>query len=237
LKLNCLIVDDEPLAIDVLKNYVERLDYLHLSGTCRNATEAVNMVKKEAVDLIFLDIRMPDMNGVELAKTLGKTPLVIFTTASREFAVQSYETCAVDYLVKPVHFDKFLKAVEKAASRQQELEIISSAKTSKTLLVKADNKTFRLNPDDILFVESIRDHVVFHLAHSGPIVSYTALTAVEQELSRAMFIRTHRSYLVALHAITAFSNSAVEIGDISLPIGRTYRDDVIWRLQEHQIHL
>ncbi|CAD5266917.1 MULTISPECIES: LytTR family DNA-binding domain-containing protein [unclassified Imperialibacter] len=237
MKLNCLIVDDEPLAIEVIHNYLERLDNLQLVAKCRHVAEANTWLKNTSVDVVFLDIKMPEVTGLEFARTLGKTPLVIFTTASRDLAVQSYDTHAVDYLIKPISFEKFLKAVNKAFDRKKELDLLAGSVQHKTLLVKAENKTFRIDADEIHFVESIRDHVVFHLANGASVMSYTSITAVEKDLPELDFVRIHRSYLVAIRHIKAFSNSHIELPNTTLPIGRTHKDDVLQRLTLQHIHL
>jgi DNA-binding LytR/AlgR family response regulator len=237
LKLNCLIVDDEPLAIEVIHNYVERLDNLQLVARCRHVAEANTWLRSAAVDVVFLDIKMPEVTGLEFARTLGKTPMIIFTTASRDLAVQSYDTHAVDYLIKPISFEKFLKAVNKAFDRKKELDLLAGSIQQKTLLVKAENKTFRINTGEIHFVESIRDHVVFHLANGASVVSYTSITAVEKDLPELDFVRIHRSYLVAIRHTKAFSNSHIELPNTTLPIGRTYKEEVLQRLTVHDIRL
>lgn len=227
MKLNCLIVDDEPLAIEVIQNYVARHSDLQLAATCRSAAEASVCLETLAVDLVFLDIRMPDVSGLELAKTLGKLPMVIFTTASREFAVQSYDTFAVDYLVKPVHFESFYKAVGKALDRHKELMALAASPSPTTLLVKSESKTFRISIDQVEYIESIKDHVVIHLADGSTVVSYTAISTMEHELQGLHFLRIHRSFLVAVHKVTAFNHTCVDIGQTQLPIGRTYKDEVL----------
>ncbi|MEQ9102232.1 MAG: LytTR family DNA-binding domain-containing protein [Imperialibacter sp.] len=235
MKLSCLIVDDEPLAIEVIHNYVERLDNLELVAKCRHVAEANTWLKSTSVDVVFLDIKMPEVTGLEFARTLGKTPMIVFTTASRDLAVQSYDTHAIDYLIKPISFEKFLKAVNKAFDRKKELDLMVGSTQQKTLLVKAENKTFRIDAGDIHFVESIRDHVVFHLADGASVVSYTSVTAIEKDLPELDFIRIHRSYLVAIRHTKAFSNSHIELPNTTLPIGRTYKEEVLRRLTLHDI--
>jgi DNA-binding LytR/AlgR family response regulator len=236
MKLNCLIVDDEPLALEVIENYVQRFPNLQLVGKCRSASTAAEVLRQQPVDLLFLDIQMPDVSGLEFAKTLGKLPLVVFTTASREFAVQSYEAFAIDYLVKPISFEKFLKAVHKAFDRYDELEKLKEGPQHKTLLIKADNRTYPTDIGNILFVESIRDHVVIHLSDGSGITSYTAISALESQLPKAGFARIHRSYLISVNHLTSFSSSEVEIGGHILPIGRTYKEEVDKRLQSGDFH-
>lgn len=230
MKLNCLIVDDEPLAIEVIQNYVGRHAELQLAGTCRSAAEASAWLRNQPVDLVFLDIRMPDFSGLELAKTLGKLPMVIFTTASREFAVQSYDTLALDYLVKPVHFDAFYKAVGKALNRHKELMALAASPAPTTLLVKSESKTFRISIDQVEYIESFKDHVVIHQTDGSTVVSYTSISSIEHELQDLHFLRIHRSFLVAVLKVTAFNHACVEVGQTPLPIGRTYKEDVLTAL-------
>jgi len=236
MKLNCLVVDDEPLALEVIENYIQRFPGLQLVGKCRHASTAAEVLRQQSVDLLFLDIQMPDVSGLEFAKTLGKLPLVVFTTASREFAVQSYEAFAIDYLVKPISFEKFLVAVRKAFDRCEELEKLKEGHHPKTLLIKADNRTYRTDVGQILFIESVRDHVVIHLADGNNITSYTTISAMESQLPHAGFVRIHRSYLISVNHLTSFSSSEVEIRGLILPIGRTYKEEVDKRLQSGDFH-
>lgn len=228
MKLNCLLLDDEPLAMDVLTNYIGRLDDLHLVASCRTVGEANSCLRVQPIDLLFLDIMMPDMNGLDFAKSLSSQgPMIVFTTASREFAVQSYEARAIDYLLKPVRFERFVQAVNRAFDRKKELFLLHGPKDAGTLLVKADNKTYRIHVSDICYIESIRDHVVIYLEDQSPITAYTSIAALEAALPPNDFLRIHRSFLVACQKVKSFSSTAVELANQWLPIGRTHRDEAV----------
>ncbi|NJL14355.1 MAG: response regulator transcription factor [Microscillaceae bacterium] len=230
MKLSCLIVDDEPLAIKVIENYVNRLDFLKLLGTARNAVEAFNLLAKQPVDLLFLDIQMPQITGLEFIKTLAQAPKVIFTTAHREFAVESYELNALDYLMKPISFERFLVAVRKAlpdTDRTPSTPPLVSSLREAFIYIKADNKVFKTRLDEILYVESFNDYIVVRLTQGEALTSYQSLAHLEKSLPTGMFLRIHRSYLINLEHLRAFSATNVHIGEEELPIGRTYKEEVL----------
>lgn len=229
MKISCLIVDDEPLAIKVIENYVARIDFLNLLGTARNAVEAFNLLAKHPVDLLFLDIQMPQLTGLEFIKTLAQAPKVIFTTAHRKFAVESYELNALDYLMKPISFERFLVAVRKALPGTEKAIPAPPANTLQEafIYIKADNKVFKTRLDEILYVESFKDYIVVHLTQGEALTSYQSLAHLEKSLPAEMFLRIHRSYLVNLEHLRAFSATSVHICEEELPIGRTYKEEVL----------
>lgn len=221
MQCRCIIVDDEPPAIKVLASYVEWVPQLTLVGTCKNAFEAISTLQSQQVDLMFLDIHMPKLIGTELLKTLAQPPKVIFTTAHKDFAVEAFELDALDYLLKPISFERFVKAVNKLC-RIGEMEPPAPARSHGFVYFRADRKMVKVFLDDILYIESFKDYIVIHRSGDQPIRIKQALNSVENMLPRASFMRIHRSYLVAVDKITAFTKTDVEIGKIELPIGKSY---------------
>jgi DNA-binding LytR/AlgR family response regulator len=227
--LSCLIVDDEPLSQDVLKKFVEDAPMLQLDGICSDALEALDFLRNKTVDLIFLDINMPKLSGINFVKTLENPPLIIFTTAYAEYAVQGFELDAVDYLLKPIAFDRFLKAVNKAIELQQAWKIIEKNKNdaargeSDYLMIKSDKRIYKIHLDELYFVQSYGDYVKIHTKGKVIIASET-LKNMEKHL-QTHCIRIHKSYLVNRTAIKYVEGNQVNINDTMLPIGQKYRDD------------
>ncbi|SRR5258706_5102965 len=230
-KITCLAVDDEPPALDVLKEYISRVQSLELAGTCADAVEALNCIRHHPVDLIFLDIQMPQILGTDFLRTLKKPPRVIFTTAYRKFAVEGFELDAVDYLLKPISFERFLKAVNKVmdASLNDGLSPDTGTKGKiagdQYVYFRSDRKMIKIALSDILFIESIKDYIKV-VTSSGTIITKQSISSVEETLSKEMFIRIHRSYIVALNKIESYSHELVWIAKTELPISRMYRHEV-----------
>jgi DNA-binding LytR/AlgR family response regulator len=242
-KITCLIVDDEPPALDILKKYVAAVDTLELAATCNNAVQALNVLQTRHIDLLFLDIQMPQLLGTDLLRTLKKAPRVIFTTAHRKFALEGYELDAIDYLLKPISFERFLKAVNKAidslqGSRPAPADAAPGFHPAPAppptpapqpvdafLHLRADRKTIQVALDDILYIESIRDYIKV-VTHNKTIVSKQSISSLEETLPKEAFIRIHRSYIVALSKIESYTSELVEVGRQELPISRMYRLDV-----------
>jgi DNA-binding LytR/AlgR family response regulator len=235
--LKCLIVDDETLALDILENYIARLDNLELVGRCLNAMEAFNVLKQKKVDLIFLDIQMPKLTGIDFLKNLSHPPKVILTTAYRDYALEGYELNAIDYLLKPISFERFFKAINKVweitQPNQQTLEnpnlILSGTHTTTQeacVYVKADKKMVRISLKDILYIESLKDYVRIKTTEKE-VISYQRISYLEEKLPEDMFLRLHRSYIVAIDKIEAFTGNFVEVGKKEIPIGRNYKSEVM----------
>lgn len=231
--MNCIIVDDEPLAREVLESFVGRIDGLELLASCDNAIKAFDILKKERVDLVFLDIQMPKLNGIDFLKVLDPIPNVIFTTAYREYAIESYELNVVDYLLKPISFQRFLMAVNKAMNggsneknevRQQPIDDLRSE--TPYIFLKADRKMVKVHLKDILYIESLKDYVRIKLPHKD-VISLQKISFLEQKLPEDCFIRIHRSFIVPIKKIEAFSNNVIEIAGAELPIGRNYKEKVL----------
>jgi DNA-binding LytR/AlgR family response regulator len=237
--MNCLIVDDEQLAVDVIKEHVSRIPYLNLIGETNSAFEAIEILDNASVDLIFLDIQMPELTGIELLNSLSKKPLVIFTTAYPEYALESYEYNAVDYLVKPVSFERLLKAVNKAKNRllkeKSDTLDLSSVKDEKDyIFVKTEYKTVRIDVSDIHYVESNKDYVTFHLSNEK-VTSLLTLSAVSENLPNSRFIRIHRSFIVAINKITEIERNTIIVNADRLQVGSSYRDAFKKTVNEHRL--
>ncbi|OJJ21537.1 DNA-binding response regulator [marine bacterium AO1-C] len=230
--IKCLIVDDEPLAIKILEQYIADLENLELVASCRSATKALTYLEKEAVDVIFLDIQMPQITGMALAKNLQNPPKIVFTTAYRDFAVESYEVNAVDYLVKPISFERFFQAIQKLKTSAGALQSTPLQASSETLLIKADKKQFVIKLSDIQYIESIKDYVIVHTPHQD-LVSYQTMQQVIGALPITDFLRIHRSFIINLNHLKAFNHSYVFIADNEIPIGRTYKEEVQQKLTQH----
>lgn len=235
--MKCLIVDDEAHALDVLETYIDRIDDLHLAGRCTNAIEAFNQLKKEPVDLLFLDIQMPRLTGIEFLKNIDNPPKVIFTTAYRDYALEGYELNVLDYLLKPISFERFLKAVNKAWDRPsapvstQPVSFQEKRQEDPFLFLKADKKMVKVKLADILWIESLKDYVMVKTAEKE-VITYQKISYLDEKLPEDQFIRVHRSFIVSRDKIDAFSATQVEIGSHSIPIGRNYKTEVIEELSK-----
>lgn len=229
-KYRCIIIDDEPIAIKVIKEHLERIDNLECANSFTKALNAIELLNREYVDLIFLDINMPGISGIEFLKALKNPPKVIFTTAYRNFAVDAFDLDAVDYLVKPISFERFLKSVNKFLSGVKSSSEVSQEKPTEKdyIIFKADKKNYKLKFNDILYIESLDNYVKVHTQDLA-IVCYESLSNLQEELS-VDFMRIHRSYIINMTKIEVFTSSYIEINDRKFTIGRNYRDDVLKRL-------
>lgn len=230
----CLIIDDEPLAIEVIESYVNQIPKLKLVGKCTNPIDAFEILQKNQVDLIFLDIQMPQLSGIEFLKTLKNPPKVIFTTAYRDYALEGYELGALDFLLKPISFGRFMKAINKIYFSQPLITTastsIASPSISKSFIyVKSDKKMVKVYLKDILYVESIKDYVAIY-TEDKKMVTKQKISYMAEKLTQHHFLRVHRSYLIAVNKIKAFNHSQIDIGETVLPIGRSYRQQVIGHL-------
>ena len=234
---NCLIVDDEPPARQVLRRYIEKLPLLNLAGECSNAVQVITMLHQQPIDLLLLDIRMPQLSGLELVSALPHPPKIIFTTAFAEFAVQSYDLDAVDYLLKPIKFERFIKAINKALPLMmlpagQPKEPV--AENDAFLYFRADRKMVKVVLKDILYVESLKDYVKI-VTEGGQVITKYSITALEAMLPTADFIRIHRSFIIAASKMQSYTASSVQISNTQLPIGKSYQREVFKVLQVNQI--
>lgn len=245
--ITCLIIDDERHARDLLEHHIQKIPTLSLVGKCRSPLQALELIQTQAIDLLFLDIEMPHLTGIEFLQTLQIRPLVIFTTAHPDYAIKSYEFGSVDYLLKPFGFERFVQAVNKVGSRLQRTSEGSGSravtnpaitgqarqpevKTAKDyLLVKSEHKVHKIKYDQIQYIQGMKEYVSFHLP-AGRILSLRSLKGLEEELPTNQFIRIHRSFIVSIEKIVALEGNRVQVGPNKLPIGVSYRNRVVGRL-------
>jgi DNA-binding LytR/AlgR family response regulator len=226
MKLQCLLVDDEPPALEVLQSYIREVAHLELVGTCDNALQAFGVLQQQPIDLLFLDIKMPKMLGTDFLRSLRHPPQVIFTTAYREYAYEGFELDAVDYLLKPIALERFLKAVAKVSKIEPAApaaEPIHAVNPDAFLYFRIDRKMVKVVLRDILYVEGLKDYVKIHTAAGQPLVVKQTINGMEEKLSESNFLRIHRSFIVALDKIRTYSARHVEVAQQELPIGRLFR--------------
>jgi DNA-binding LytR/AlgR family response regulator len=224
--MNCLIVDDEPQARKLLTTYLSSIPGCQITGVCRNAMEAYEALQTSKANLVFLDIRMPVVSGTDFLRSLKNPPLVIFTTAYDKYAMEGYELNIVDYLLKPIALPRLLQAVDKARERLQEKILAPQPAPVDYTFIKQDNKLVKILFRDIRFVEGMQNYIKIHLTDSVMVVPFT-MKAFEKVLPPSQFIRVHRSYIVAVSFITAIRSSQVEIPGLQLPVGISYKEELL----------
>jgi len=238
--MKCIIVDDEPLAIEVVESYINRLDDFEIVAKCNNALKAFEILQKQSVDVIFLDIQMPKLTGIEFLKSLKNPPQIIFTTAYRDYAIESYELDVADYLLKPISFDRFLKAIGKLyqgnITHEDTLTGHLNAENEKAYIyLKVDKKMVKVLLHDILYIESLKDYVRIKTT-SKTMVTHQKISYLEEKLPEECFIRIHRSYMVSLSKVESYSSTAIDVSNQELPIGRNYKTQVLEMLNsKHQL--
>lgn len=225
--IRTLLVDDEPLALDILESYVAKLPDLELVGRCENAIQANEIIRTGEVDLVFMDIQMPQMTGIELLKSLSNPPSIVFTTAYAEYAVEGFELNATDYLLKPIAFDRFLKAVNKV---QESITKTSDSKSDEFFFVKADKKLVKIHYSEILYIEGLKDYVIIK-KEEGRVIALQTMKSLESKLPSDNFMRVHRSYIINVSKIKAVVGNSIEIVEAgkpkSIPIGKNYKEDLL----------
>lgn len=233
-KIKCIIVDDEPIAREILESHLAKIESMELAGSCKNAMEAFHLISTEDIDLLFLDINMPEISGLSLAKSINKNIKIIFTTAYREYAIDGFDLQAVDYLLKPISFERLLQGVNKFYNEsvhvQQVPEQKIMAEANESFFVRADRKMVRINCDEILYIESMADYIRIFLKTKS-VVTRETISSIEGKLPQQDFMRVHRSYIVAKNSIDSFTSEYVEIGKKQIPISRSYRTEVLNRLE------
>jgi DNA-binding LytR/AlgR family response regulator len=227
--MKCIAIDDEPLALKLLEDNIRNVPYLELVASCRNPFDEMKEMEENKIDLVFIDIQMPRLTGLQFIGSLENKPLVIFITAYKQYALESYDLAVVDYLVKPVALERFIKA----CNRAKELYELKTAKNQTVnpphpyIFLNADYSQVKITLDDITWIEGVRDYVKIHLNSSAkPMLFRTSLKAIEPELPAEKFIRIHKSYIVAIESITAIRKTSVFIKEMELPVGETFRDAV-----------
>lgn len=231
--MNCIAVDDEPLALNLMESFVNKVSFLTLKAKCKSAFEAIEVLKNERIDLIFLDIHMPDLSGIDFIKNTPNLPLVIFTTAYDNHALEGFELDVIDYLIKPIPFNRFVKAANKAYDfynlnfGNRKAEPINDF-----MFVKADYQLVRINFAEINYIEGLKDYVKVNIGHKN-ILTLLSMKAMEEKLPASKFMRIHRSFIVSLDKIESVKKSMVKVGDKNIPISDMYRDSFFERIEKH----
>ena len=233
--INCAIIDDEPLAAGLLESYVAKTPYLNLTGTYNSAITAMRDLRDNPVPLLFLDIQMPELSGVEFAKILPKDTKIIFTTAFPQYALEGYKVNALDYLLKPISYEDFLRATEKAQDWFNILQKREAYNDDRIMFIKSEYKLLRVNLDDILYVEGLKDYVRICLKNGEKIMSLMSMKKLEDYLPRPEFLRTHRSYIVHMPEVRSIDRFRIVFGDIFIPISDNYKEEVQQDLDTHTL--
>lgn len=241
--INVIIVDDEPLALDVLETYIENLPDLNLVAKCANAIEANEALKSNDIDLMFLDIQMPQLTGIDFLKSLSRPPAVIFTTAYANYAIEGFELNAVDYLLKPISMDRFMKAVNKATEmielqKQDEAPATITDTDEDFIFVKADKKLIKVRYADIIYIEGLKDYVIIRYNNTR-VITLQTMKSLEAKLPATIFKRIHRSYIINIHKIQAVEGNMLEVMEKGqakhLPIGKNYREELLQIINKNRL--
>ncbi|TKG91978.1 response regulator transcription factor [Puteibacter caeruleilacunae] len=238
MKIRCLVIDDERLAREYLKNYISKIPELELVGEFNSPLKATELIKKGGVDLLFIDIQMPDITGIDFVRslTVHHKPEIIFTTAYQEYALEGFNLSAIDYLLKPFSFDRFFQAVNKVIDKMEskanvippvaEMEEVHTSYADTYLTIRADRKFYKINFDDIRYIEGMKAYVVFH-TEKKKITALASLKELEEALPEKLFLRVHKSYIVAIREIQSLEGNQIEVADIKIPVGKMYKDEVL----------
>lgn len=230
--IKCVVIDDEPLAVEVLVSFIERVPFLTLEATCSNGLDAMAVLQRRKVDLVFTDIEMPDFSGIEMIKSLEVKPLFIFTTAYAHYAVEGFSLNAVDYLMKPIPFHRFLKAVTRAQNLLSPSSLIGFPLQNKEMqpeyiFVKSEYENLKINLCEIRYVEGLKDYIKIYTQSNKPILTLSSLLKFEEKLGKQHFMRVHRSYIVSLRHIHSVQRNRIIIGDKRIPIGTNYKEEFV----------
>jgi DNA-binding LytR/AlgR family response regulator len=236
MKIKCLLVDDEPLALDALESLMKKIPELEIIGKCQNAVEALYMIHTKEIDLLLLDIQMPELTGIEMLKSLAHPPKVIFTTAYREYAVEAFELDVIDYLVKPISMERLIRSINRYHDRTSQKSSTPPSETKssgKTITLYSDKKNHRVGTSSILYIEGLKDYARVH-TDNGKLITRLTLKNLEKILPDEDFIRVHRSYIVPFHRLDSWTTYSVTIKDTEIPVGRTYRKTIMDLLENIQ---
>ncbi len=231
--INCLVVDDEPIAREGILEYIRQIDYLNPVAQCKSAAEAAGVLQRNKIDLIFIDIQMPKLSGIEFVKALANPPLIIFTTAYSEYALEGFELDVVDYLLKPISFARFLKSVEKVQNylhaRNKDLSI-----TRDFFFIKCNGKIEKILMDDVIYIEAMANYVIIH-TRIKKYITYLTFSGIEEQLPSDLFVRVHKSFLVAISSIQTIDGNEVITGSMRLPLSKNYRSEVMRRIDSRMM--
>jgi len=228
MRTRCIIVDDEPLAISAIENHISKIKDIEIVATCGDAIEAFELLKKQQIDLVFLDIEMPEISGINFLKSLKNPPSVIFTTAYRNYAIEAFDLDIVDYLLKPIEFERFLRAIDRYYSLKEKKRKVVSEEIDyqDCIKLKADKQTHIIYFKDIIYVENIKDYLQI-FTKDKKIITKMAIRDLDNILPNGSFLRIHRSYIISINEVESFSNHSVTINKIELPVSRSYRNSVL----------
>jgi two-component system LytT family response regulator len=237
MRIKCLAIDDEPLALRQISDFIRKTPFLDLIGECKNAFEAIDILNGEAIDLLFVDINMPGLSGMDFIKSLSNKPEVIFTTAYSEYAVEGFKVDALDYLLKPIGYNAFLKAANKAKSYFETLDKaaqIGNEKEGGYLFVKSEYKIVRINLKEIKYIEGMREYVRIYLENARPVMSLMSMKSLEEKLPSDIFMRVHRSFIVNLAKITTIERSRIIFDkDVYIPVSDQYKEKFQEYIDKH----
>ena len=240
--MRCVLVDDEPLALDVLTSYLEKVEGIELVARCTNPLEAIQIISEQTIDLVFLDIEMPNLSGIDLVKSLDRLPQFIFTTAYPQYVLEGFDLNATDYLVKPVPFPRFLKAIARAKEKHEAashkaveakpvMQPVPADNLPDFIFVKSEYENIKIDIADIKYMQGLKDYIKIYTQHSEKaILTLSSFKELLDKLPASVFLRVHRSYVVNVNAIRAVQKSKILIGEIRIPIGETYKEEVLKRL-------
>lgn len=229
MSLTCVAIDDEPLALELIRSYVARMPEVELLGVFEDAISGIEYLNRKNPDLVFLDINMPDISGIELAKALKEKPMIIFTTAHKQFAFDGFELEAVDYLLKPIDFDRFSKAVSKAIDIKKYKASTYSVQEEPVIYVHSEYRMIKIVLKDVEYIESMEDYIKIHLSNDKPVLTLMSLKKVLEVLPEQQFRRIHRSYIIPVSRIRSVQNKKVQLSNVLLPIGESYLEQVkVW---------
>lgn len=238
MSINCVIIDDEPLAAELLLSYAKRISYLNVKGTFNSAIAAMRELREHPVDLIFLDIQMPELSGLEFARILPLQTRIIFTTAFNQYAIDGYKVNAMDYLLKPISYDDFLQACNKALEyfTSQQIHTSNKEKADRFIFVKSEYKLVRINLDDVLYIEGVKDYVKIYFDNGDkPVMSLMNMKRIEESLPSPEFMRTHRSYIVNMMKVKVIDRLRIVFDKVYIPISDSYKDEVMSFLDSHTL--
>lgn len=227
MNLRCIAIDDEPLALRQMVAYIEKTPFLELVASCPNAFEAMEIIGQESVDLLFIDINMPELSGIDMARTIDRNIMVIFTTAYSEYALEGFQVDALDYLLKPISYNDFLKAANKAVNlhRLKQSQPIAIQSENDYLFVKADYKTMKVELKNIKYIEGMKEYVRIHLIEGKPIMTLLSMKSLEEKLPSNQFMRVHRSFIINLSKVEVIERNRIVFGkDTYIPIGEQYKE-------------
>lgn len=237
-KISCIIVDDEPVAREVIEAHLSKINSVKIIGSCGSGGKAFSLINEHKVDLIFLDINMPEISGLSFARSINSDIKIIFTTAYREYAIDGFDLQAVDYLLKPISFERLLRAVSSYHkihfNREGQKLDEDKKEQNEFIFVRADRKMIRINLNEISYIESLSDYLKIHTS-THPVVIRETISNLEKELPKSMFLRTHRSFIVSLAALESYTNEYLEVNGKTIPISRSYKSSVLDKLEKWSV--